>query len=485
MRADRLVATLLLLQRRGRVTAAEVAAELEISERTARRDLEALGMAGLPVFSRQGRNGGWELAGGGRTDLSGLTADETRALFLVAGPSSNVTPEVKAALRKLVRALPESLRDQAESASSALVVDPRGWDQDAVAHTASPRHLDDVQRAVVDGEQIEIAYVARDGSETSRPVHPLGIAAKGSRWYLVADTSAGLRTFRVDRIRSVETLGAKVVRPDGFELASAWRLIADEVDQKRTPVHSRALVRAPALGLCRFVFGTRLRIGPAAPDGRIEVELRGHSAGALAGEVAGLGAAVEVLDPEEVVEELRRVAAELHDLYLGRPVSTDEVRIDIVDADDWWLIDVLSGWHWREWANGDPNSSIEEWRARLAARTGSDGVPFTLVAWHGDDPVGSLSVCWDDGDDDYPDDGPWFTGVYVLGAARDLGVGRALVTAAEALLLDAGHDEVWLHTGEAQRFYERCGYEMIRGKGVMGEDAVLRRVIRCGPSPGR
>src|SRR6266446_8920577 len=98
MRADRLVAILLLLQTRGQVTAAEVAAELEVSERTARRDLDALGMAGVPIYSQQGRNGGWRLAGGGRTDLSGLTAGEARALFLVAGPSSAAaTPQVKAA----------------------------------------------------------------------------------------------------------------------------------------------------------------------------------------------------------------------------------------------------------------------------------------------------------------------------------------------------------------------------------------------------
>src|ERR1700733_616790 len=99
MRADRLVAVLMLLQTRGRVTAGEVAAELEISERTARRDLDALAMAGLPVYSQPGRGGGWSLLGGARTDLTGLTAAESRTLFLVAGPSSSATPEVKAALR--------------------------------------------------------------------------------------------------------------------------------------------------------------------------------------------------------------------------------------------------------------------------------------------------------------------------------------------------------------------------------------------------
>src|SRR6476619_6440914 len=89
MRPDRLVAILLRLEDRGQVTAAEVAEELEIAERTARRDLDALGVAGLPIYSRQGRNGGWQLMGGGRTDLSGLTAPEARALFLVAGPSTS------------------------------------------------------------------------------------------------------------------------------------------------------------------------------------------------------------------------------------------------------------------------------------------------------------------------------------------------------------------------------------------------------------
>ena len=166
MRADRLVAVLLLLQARGRVTAAEVAAELEVSERTARRDLEALGMAGIPVYSQQGRNGGWHLLGGARTDLSGLTAGEARALFLVAGPASTATPQVKAALRKLVRALPEPFRDDAEAASTAVVVDPAAWGGQ-VRERPAPAHLDALQRAVIEGEQVVLGYVARDESATT------------------------------------------------------------------------------------------------------------------------------------------------------------------------------------------------------------------------------------------------------------------------------------------------------------------------------
>ncbi len=314
MRADRLVAVFLLLQQRGQVTAAEVAEELEISERTARRDLDALGMAGLPVYSQQGRGGGWRLVGGGRTDLSGLTVAEARALFLVAGPASAATPAVKAALRKLVRALPEPMRVQAEAAASSLVVDPLGWGQRPVDRPPPP-FLDLVQDAVITGVQLVLGYVARDGSATSRVVHPLGIAAKGPTWYLVADTDAGLRTFRVDRVTSATPTDDPVVRPEGFDLAAAWQDITDEVDRKRSPLDVEALVVAEELPLVRMVLGRRLQIGGPAADGRIEVVIRGHSAEAIAGELGGLGSRLEVLGPPEVRAELARIARQLLAAY--------------------------------------------------------------------------------------------------------------------------------------------------------------------------
>ena len=320
------MAILLLLQARGQVTAAQVAEELEVSERTARRDLEALGMAGLPIYSMQGRNGGWRLAGGGRTDLSGLTAAEARALFLVAGPSSSATPQVKAALRKLVRALPEPFRPHAEAASEAVVVDPRGWDQAATGAAGAgrppPPLLDAVQQAVVEGQQVTLGYVGRNREPSTRVVHPLGLAAKGWSWYLVADTDAGLRTFRVDRMTSAEPTGESVVRPPGFVLAEAWKLIAEEVDLRRTPATARALATPRSLGWCRWTFGNRLRIGPSRSDGRVEVEVRGHSVRSLAAEIAGLAGYVEVVDPPELRAELARLAAELSAVYGGSKAAT-------------------------------------------------------------------------------------------------------------------------------------------------------------------
>ena len=313
MRADRLVAVLMLLQTRGRITAAEVAEELEISERTARRDLDALAMAGLPVYSQPGRNGGWELLGGARTDLSGLNAAEARALFLVAGPSP-ASPELKAALRKLVRALPEPFRASAQAVSEAVVVDPGTWGR-ATPTRPPPQHLDALQQAVVEGDQVELGYVARDRSATTRAVHPLGLAAKGPNWYLVAGTDAGLRTFRVDRVTSVARTGQPVVRPEGFDLAQAWRMISAEVSELRAPVRVRAAAEPGIVQLLRWVLDTNVRVGPARPDGRIDVEVSGPNAAALAGQLAGFGGALEVFEPEEVREELARIGAELRAIY--------------------------------------------------------------------------------------------------------------------------------------------------------------------------
>jgi predicted DNA-binding transcriptional regulator YafY len=326
MRADRLVAILLMLQTKGQVTAAEVAAELEISERTARRDLDSLGVAGLPVYSMQGRNGGWRLAGDGRTDLTGLTSAEAQALFLLAGPQAT-TPELRAALRKLVRALPEPFRERAEAASAAVVHDSAGW-SGARVERPLPVHLDAVQGAVIAGRQIVLGYVAREGVPSTRTVHPLGLATKSGSWYLIADTEAGRRTFRVDRIQSVDVTDDAVVRPEGFELADAWEMITTEVEHVRLPVVVRALVEPRAMAWIRHMLGTRLRIAMAIEDGRVEVEIRSHNEYSVSGELAGFGSLVEVLEPAAVRERLAVIAGELGALYSGTAASANSA-IDV------------------------------------------------------------------------------------------------------------------------------------------------------------
>jgi predicted DNA-binding transcriptional regulator YafY len=322
MRADRLVAALLVLQSKGRVTAAELADELEVSVKTARRDLEALAIAGIPVYSQPGRGGGWSLLGGARTDLSGLTADEARTLFLVAGPSSTATPEAKAALRKLVQALPETFRAGAEAAAAAVVLDPAGW-----GGTAPPRptHLDALQRAVVDGVQVRLGYADRARSETERVVHPLGLVEKDAIWYLVADTANGMRTFRVNRVRSVTATGDPVERPAGFDLAATWESVVSTMEDRRTSQRAVVVVTPPTHHGLRAQFGPRTAVLRTLDDGRVEVEIGAPTAGMIAERLAGWGAMVDVVEPAEVRAELARIGRELVDHY-GAPaprVMTD------------------------------------------------------------------------------------------------------------------------------------------------------------------
>jgi predicted DNA-binding transcriptional regulator YafY len=326
MRADRLVATLLFLQSRGRVTAREVADELEVSIRTARRDLEALSIAGIPVYSQAGKGGGWSLIGGARTDLSGLTAAEARTLFLVAGPSSAVTPEAKAALRKLVQALPETFRAEAEKAAAAIVLDPARWGDDA---PPTPPHLEALQQAVVQGVQVVLGYRDRTRATTERTVHPLGLVAKGNVWYLVAGTDAGMRTFRVWRVQSVELTDVPAERPDGFDLAETWQEVVANIAELRTTLRVRAIAERQVAGWMRSHFGSDLTVvddpAPdvaaalaAAPDGWVAVEIGFGDTRYPAGELAGYVASLEVLDPPELREELARIGRSL----LGRYATT-------------------------------------------------------------------------------------------------------------------------------------------------------------------
>ena len=292
-----------MLQSKGRVTAAELAEELEVSERTARRDLEGLAMAGVPVYSQPGRGGGWELVGGARTDLSGLTADEARALFLVAGPAA-ATTEVRAALRKLVRALPATFRSQAEAAAGAVMRDASSWDHE---EPATPMHLDALQRAVIEGVQVELGYRRRDGEVSLRTVHPFGLVVKNGTWYLVAGTAAGQRTFRVSRVRSVDPTDLPVERPDDFDLSEAWRSIVTGVDAQRTPVVVTLRTDMVTLDVLRWMFGNRVGDGTTDSQGQVTVEVRAHSELMMARQLAGFADAIDVVAPAAVRDHLAEI----------------------------------------------------------------------------------------------------------------------------------------------------------------------------------
>jgi predicted DNA-binding transcriptional regulator YafY len=312
MRADRLVAALLLMQARGRVTAAELAGELEVSVATARRDLEALSAAGIPVYPQSGRGGGWSLVGGARTDLSGLTAAEAQALFLLVGPAAAVSAEAKAALRKMVRALPQTFRADAEAAAAATMIDPSRWGEPG---RRQPGMVGLLQAAVVRRRKVRLTYAGRTRDRTERLVDPWGLVAKDDTWYLIAGTEHGQRTFRVDRIVAAEPTGEPAQRPDDFTLEAAWAQVVGEVEQRRSRTWATVLIDPRFVPVLRTQFGRHCHIDGEPGHGRARVRLAAPTPLDIARHLAGWGAMIEVIDPPSVQAELTRIGAELTGLY--------------------------------------------------------------------------------------------------------------------------------------------------------------------------
>src|SRR5579863_4394064 len=222
MRASRLVSLLLLLQARGRMTAAQLAAELEVSVRTVYRDVESLHEAGIPLYGDAGHRGGYQLLDGYRTRLTGLSADEARALVLsgLPGPASEMGfgPVLAAARLKLLAALPPELGDQVGRVQARFHLDAPGW----YAPTDEAPLLPAVAGAVWHGRVLQVRYRRwKEPTDVDRRLEPYGLVLKAGRWYLVA--GPGPRTYRVDQILDLQVLDEQVSVPAGFDLAGYWQ----------------------------------------------------------------------------------------------------------------------------------------------------------------------------------------------------------------------------------------------------------------------
>ncbi len=316
------MAVLLLLQRRGRVTAAAVAEELEVSERTARRDLEALTMAGVPLYPVRGRGGGWELVGGATTDLTGLTAGEARALLVAAATGADAAASpgsgaaaggeaVARARRKLAQALPAPFQSQAAAVEEAIHVDRNPWRRTVPPHDA--RHLDVLQQAVLEERQIRLTYQRPRGEPSIRLVDPYGLVTKASIWYLIGGTAKGRRTFRVSRVLDVELLDTPAPRPPNFDLGAAWSEIKTDFGASLTAVEVWADIEVEdwAIGPLHGLQAVNLSETPPSPSGARRWRITSSTLAPLVHALAGFGRGVRVIGPPSVQAELARLGEEL------------------------------------------------------------------------------------------------------------------------------------------------------------------------------
>jgi len=308
VKADRLLSALLLLQAHGRLSGRELAQRLEVSTRTVHRDMEALSASGVPVYALRGAQGGWQLDEGWRTQVPALDEVELRAL-LMAQPrvigDSRMVAAAERALGKLMAAMPGAMRQQAVSIRQRLYVDTTAW-RGASENLAM---LPIVQEAVARDRKLRITYRKPRAERSVRVVDPLGLVAKGSTWYLVADTSNGLRTFRVSRIEAAFILDKACKRPAGFDLAEHWRESTErfregwqkiEVTLRLDAQKSASMKRWMTMEVIESRDGwDRARMQFDHPDEAVFV-------------ILGMGKDVEVLEPESlrerVAEEIRAMA---------------------------------------------------------------------------------------------------------------------------------------------------------------------------------
>jgi len=315
VRAGRLLAILLALQARGRLTAAELAAELEVSPRTIHRDMEALSLAGVPVYAERGAHGGWCLPAGYRSGPRGLDSDELRALVL-ATPGTvlgdlGLDRASESALTKLLLALPVADRAAMAEARQKVLVDLSTWRTTEVEPVPWLTTLYD---ALSRDRQVRLSYARADGACVERQLSPLGLVAKGHVWYLVAAASAGgePRTYRVSRVASATVCEALVQVPPGFELRAFWdaskaRLVAGvprfRVCLRADPSITRELERSGR-------WSRLVRVGapdPDAPSGWVTVEMEFELEEDACALVLSFGSRLELLQPAHLRQ---RVAAE-------------------------------------------------------------------------------------------------------------------------------------------------------------------------------
>ena len=322
MRADRLLALLMLLQSRGRMTAEALAEELEVSVRTVYRDLEALGAAGVPVYAERGPGGGCQLIENYRTTLTGLTEDETRALFMLSIPAAlvelGVGEELKAAWRKLSAALPDAWRGNVAWVRQRVYLD---WGEGEPSEAAPA--LACLQRGVWDNRRVWTAYTVQYGGaeqRVERGLDPYGLVARGGAWYVVAGGTGRPRVYPVARLLDARLTDERFERPADFDLAAFWR--GWWAENGRQPLSyavrlrvSPALARAWPSGGVPHADLSLAEADPPDADGWRVVTWRFESIYAARSYLLTLGGAVEVLDPLPLRLSLADYARQISALY--------------------------------------------------------------------------------------------------------------------------------------------------------------------------
>ncbi len=320
MRADRLLSLLMLLQVRGKLSARELAEELEVSPRTIYRDVDALCAAGVPIYSETGREGSFALLDSYRTSLTGLTEGELRALFTLSIPAPladlGLSGDLKAALLKLSASLPATRRHDEERVRQRVHLDFTGWELE----TEPLPYLKDLHSAVWEDRRVILKYRPPFGVEVELAAEPYGLVAKAGEWYLIFASRGRIRARRVAQFTEVRLMGEHFERPEGFDLADFWQMWCARRVQNRFNFRTRVRVAPELIPHLPWYFGSSIRrqvarAGPPDAEGWIEIDLTFDFPETARSRLLPLGGAIEVLEPEALRRSLHDFAERVVRLY--------------------------------------------------------------------------------------------------------------------------------------------------------------------------
>lgn len=318
MRADRLVQIIMLLQNQGKMTTRELARAMEVSTRTITRDMDALSISGIPVVSERGKTGGWRLLDGYRSQLHGLKLEEWKSLFIL--PSEKMLEDLGVQIKgthlrhKLLASMPYSSHSEVQPYMEKIHIDTGTWRP----RSTGPASMNGVLEALWGELKLRIDYEKVDGTRSNRTVHPLGLVAKGSVWYLVATHAEGhIRSYRLARIVAAEVLSEPFIRPEGFSLADYWAQSKQAFTSSLPSLEVKLLAEREVLHRLAFTdkFARIVREEEDAASGRVRVTVIFHTEEEAIAYVLGCGGKVCLLEPAHLIQPIVQRAQKVIAMY--------------------------------------------------------------------------------------------------------------------------------------------------------------------------
>jgi predicted DNA-binding transcriptional regulator YafY len=321
MRADRLLSILLMLQNRGKLTARVLAEELEVSERTIYRDLDALSTAGVPVYCERGPGGGCALLDSYRTDLTGLTRDEVRALFMLNIPAAlqqlGVDQDLRAALLKISAALPEILRPEGSRAQARIHLDSSAWIQ---PEQATP-HLATLQHALWADRCLELTYRLAFGAQVQHLVAPYGLVAKLNLWHLVFSREESIFVLPVSDILDARLTERTFNMPPGFNLVEFWQQWSSQYERNQPQYPVLVRLSPQSFAMLQY-FEDPILSGQRVPpeqdeNGWYRLDLKFDTFDNARRWLLNFGGGVEILAPQALRASVQDFARQTLAVYQG------------------------------------------------------------------------------------------------------------------------------------------------------------------------